>query len=73
MLDGVGDRGGEFEALLLAGAQARAEMELCTLREEAEASCAGLEGSTVDPRFLAFEFLWNIQLRARQVALVLEC
>ena len=28
---------------------------------------------TVDPRFLAFEFLWSLQLRARQVDLVLEC
>ena len=46
---------------------------LSRLRKEAEASCAGVEASTVDPRFLAFEFLWSIQLRARQVDLVLEC
>ena len=28
---------------------------------------------TADPRSLVFEFLWNLQLRSRQVDLVLEC
>ena len=30
-------------------------------------------GRTIDPRFLAFEFIWSLQLRARQVDLVLDC
>ena len=37
------------------------------LRAEAANRYVGVEAATVDPRFMAFEFLWSLQLRARQV------
>ena len=58
------------DATLERAEEAQASDEyLSRLRSEA-VSFAGAEKETVDPRFMAFEFLWSLQLRPRQVDLV---
>ncbi|KAL1524752.1 hypothetical protein AB1Y20_019635 [Prymnesium parvum] len=59
-------------------ARARASEDyMSRMLREASNEFPGAEKATVDPRFLVFEFLWSLQLRARQesdeVDLVLEC